>query len=63
MYLKFNRIHITVYIGGANLSVVHNSFVNDHQKRTIGPQMRSSLAYSKLSKLDIFGNLNTIQYI
>ena len=63
MHLPFHRIHIPVDICGTNLPVVHNSFVTEHQKRAIGPQMRSSLAYSRLSKLDIFGDMNTIRYL
>ena len=62
MHLPFHRIHIPVDLVGTNLPVVHHSFVIEHQKRAIGPQMRSSLAYSILSELDIFGDLNTIQY-
>ena len=63
MHLPFHRIHIPVDICGTNLPVVHNSFVTEHQKREISPQMRSSLAYTILSNLDIFGDLNTIQYL
>ena len=44
MHLPFYRIHIPVDLGGTNLPVVHNSFVTEHQKREIGPQIRSSLA-------------------
>ena len=60
MQFTFIRIHVPVDLGGTNLPVVHNSFVTEHQKREIVPQMRSSLAYSRLSKIDIFGDLNTI---
>ena len=60
MQFTFIRIHVPVDLGGTNLPVVHNSFVTEHQKREIFPQMRSSLAYSILSKIDIFGDLNTI---
>ena len=63
MQLPFNRIHTPVDIVGTNLPVVHNSFVSDHQKRAIGPQISLSLAYSRPSKLDIFGDLNTTQSI
>ena len=59
----FNRIHIPVDLGGTNLPVAHNSFVTDNQKREIGPQMCSSLAYSRISNLDTFGDLNTIRSI
>ena len=59
-YLPFQRIQISVDIGGTKLPVVHNSFVTKHQNRIIGPQMCSSLAYSIISKLDIVGDLNTI---
>ena len=60
MHLPFHRIHIPVDIGGTNLPVVHHSFVTEHQNRALGPQMRSSLAYPRLSNIDIFGGLNTI---
>ena len=60
MHLPFCVIHILADIVGANLLVFHNSFVTEHQKREISPQMRSSLAYSILSKLDIFVDINTI---
>ena len=62
-HLQFHWIHISVDIGGTNLPLVHNSFVTEHQKRVILPQMRSSLAYSILSKLDVFGDLKSIQYL
>ena len=58
-----NRIHITIDLGRTNLPVVHNSFVTDYQKREIGPQTSSSLTYSRLSKLDVFGDLISIQYL
>ena len=60
MYLPFNRIHIHVDHGGTNLPVLHNSFVTGHQNRSIGPQMRPSLDYSRISKLDIFCDTNTV---
>ena len=41
--LPFNRIQIPIDIGRTYLPMVHNSFVTEHQKRAIGPQMRSSL--------------------
>ena len=63
MHFPFQRINIPVDFGGTKLPVVHNSIVTKHQNRAISTQMRSSLAYSRLSKLDIFGDLNTIQYI
>ena len=60
MHLTFCRIHIPVDLGATNLTVVRNSFLTEHQRRAIGPQISSSLYYSKLSKLDMFGDLNTI---
>ena len=63
MHLPFHRIHIPVDLVRTNLSVVHNLFVTEHQKRAIGPQMDSSLAYSIISNLDILGDLNTIRSI
>ena len=37
--------------------------MNEHQNLGIVPQMRSSLAYSRLFKLDVFGDINSIQYL
>ena len=61
MYLPLHRIEILVDLGRTNLPVVHNSFVTEHKNRAIGPQMRSSLGYSIILNLDIFGDLNTIR--
>ena len=61
MKLQNNGIHIPIDIGGTNLPVFNNSFVNKHQNRAIGSQMRSSLAYSRLSKIDFFGDLQYIR--
>ena len=61
MHLPLNIIHILVDLGSTNLPVLHNSVVTEHRKRAIGTQMQSSLDYSRLSKLDIFGEMNTIQ--
>ena len=61
IHFPFHSIPIPVDLGGTNLSVVHNLFVTEHQKRVVGPKMLSSFAYSILSNLDIFGDLNTIQ--
>ena len=60
MHFPFHRIHIPVDIERTNLPVVHNSFVTEHQKKLIGPHICSSLAYTRFSELDIFGDLNTI---
>ena len=61
MHLPFHSIHIPVDLGRTNLPVVHDSFVTEHKNRAIGPQMRSSLGYSIILNLDIFGDLNTIR--
>ena len=58
-----HRINIPIDIGGDNLPVIHNLFVTENQNRSIFPQMRSSLAYSILSKVVVFGYLNSIQYL
>ena len=60
MHLPNDRIHISIDIGGTNLPVFHNSFVTENQKQAIVSQMRSSLAYSRPSKLDLFGDLKYI---
>ena len=57
----FHRIHIPVDIVRTDLPVLHHSFVTRHQKRAIGNHMILSLDYSRLLKLDFFGNLNTIR--
>ena len=60
MHFPFHRIHIPVDLGGNNLPLVHNLFVTEHQKRSIGPHIRSSLSYTILSELERFGDMNTI---
>ena len=35
--------------------------MTEHKNRAIGPQMLSALAYSILSQLDVFGDINSIQ--
>ena len=57
--MSVHRIHIPVDLGGTYLPVVHNSFLTEHQHWAIVPQMRLSLAYSILSKLDVFGYQNS----
>ena len=56
----FHSIHIPVDFCGTNLPVIHNPFVTENQNREIGTQMRLLLDYSIPSKIDIFGDLNTI---
>ena len=60
MKLSNHRIIIPVNLGGTNLPAVYNSFVTEQQKKDIGHQMRSSFAYSRLTKLDFFGDLDSI---
>ena len=60
MHFAFHMIYIPVDISVTKLPVVHNSFVTEHQKRAIGPQMRLLLAYSIILEIDVFGDLNTI---
>ena len=60
MHFSFHSIRIPVDIGRTNLPLVHNSFVTEHQKWTTSPQMRISLAYSILSKLDVFVDLSYV---
>ena len=61
MHLTNHSIHVPIGVGGTNLPVVRNSFVTEYQKRAIGPQMLLSLVYSRLSKLDVFGDLKSFR--
>ena len=54
MYLTYNQIHIHIGRKKTNISIVYNSFMSENEKRLIGPQMRSSLYCTKLSKLDLY---------
>ena len=56
-----SRINIHIETCGTNLPVIHNSFVTEHQKRHIGPQMPSLLAHSRLGQLDLFGDVDSIR--
>jgi hypothetical protein len=60
MELNYQRIVILIKIGGTNLPAVHTLFVTEKQKKTIGHQLCSLLAYSRLTKLDFFGDLDSI---
>ena len=59
MNLKDNRIVIPIRRELANLPIVYNSFVSTKEKRDVGPHIRSAMAYSNLSMLDFFGDLQT----
>ena len=37
--------------------------MSENDKKFIGPQMRSALSHTRLSKLDLFGDLRTINNI
>ena len=63
MHLPFHSTHIHVDLGDTNLPVVHNSILTYHLNREISPQMLSSFAYSILSNIDAFSDINSIKYI
>ena len=63
IHFPFHSIPIPVDLGGTNLSVVHNLFVTEHHNWAIGRQIYSLLDYSRLSNLDVFDGLNSVQYI
>ena len=60
MYCKGNRIEITIRNNQVNLLIVYNLFVSTQEKKDIGPHIRSAMAYSNLSTLDLFGDLQTL---
>ena len=59
MNLTNHRIHIPIGLGGTTLPVFHY----ENQKRAIGSKLRLFLAYSRLSKLDLFGDIKYIRYL
>ena len=61
MMLPNHQIDIGIHIEEANLAIVHDSFVSKVEKRMIGPQMRSAISHTRLSKLDFFGDLQTTE--
>jgi hypothetical protein len=61
MHLPIHRIIIPIELGGTNLPVSYTLFVSQRKKEDIGPQMRLWLAFSRLSKLDSFGDLDSIE--
>ena len=63
IHLPFHRIYLIVDLRGTNLPVAHNSFVTEHQNHAIGPQMRSSLAYLRLSNIYFVSDLISIPYL
>ena len=63
VHFPFHRIHIPVDLGKTDLPVVHNSFFTENKNHAIVPLMRSPLAYSIISNLDVFGYLSSIKYL
>ena len=59
MNLKDNRIFIPIRRELANLPIVYNSFVSTKEKKEVGPHLRSAMAYSNLTMLDFFGDIQT----
>ena len=54
MYLTDHQINIPIDIEETNIPIV---YMSDNKKRLIGPHMRSALSHTKCFKLDIFGDL------
>ena len=57
MNLKYNRIVIPICSGIANIPILYNSFVSAKQKKEFGPHIQSEMAYSNLTMLDFFGDI------
>ena len=63
MNLKDNIIVIPICRELANLPIVYNSFVSAKKNKEVGPHIRSAMAYSNLTMLDFFGDIQTSNYI
>ena len=59
MYCKVNRAVIPISPDKANLPIFYNSFVSSKEKKEVGPHIRSAMAYSNLSNLEFFGDIQT----
>ena len=59
MTFKGNHIVIPISREQSNLPIVFNSFVSTQEKKKSGQHIRSEMAYSNPSKLDLFGDLKT----
>ena len=57
MNMKNNNIFIPIRREQANLPIIFDSYVTTKQKNEVGPHIRSAMAYSNLSSLDFFGDL------
>ena len=57
MYLTDHRINIPIHIENKNLPIF---YMSDNKKRFIGPHMRSAISHTKCFKLDIVGDLRSI---
>ena len=57
--LKDNRIVVPIRCELSNIPIVYNSFVSAKEKKEVGPHIRSEMAYSNLTMLDFFGDLQT----
>ena len=63
MYLTDHQINRPIDIEQIKIPIVYNFFVSDNGKLLIGPQMCSELSHKGISKLDIFGDLCSINSI
>ena len=59
MNLKDNRIVIPICHELANLPIVYNSFVSTKEKKEVGPHIRSEMAYSNITMIDFFEDIQT----
>jgi hypothetical protein len=57
MKLRTSTISITIEQGLTNLPVVHDSFVSDKAKPSLGPLMRSGLCQMRIPVLVFWGRL------
>ena len=63
MNLKDNIIVILIRCELAILPIVYNSFVYAKEKKEVVPHIRSAMAYSNLTMLDLFGDIHTSNYM
>ena len=59
MHCKGNRVVIPIRCEQANLPIVYNYFVSSKEKKEVGQQIRSAIAYYNFSNLEFFAYLQT----
>ena len=58
MHLQGHRIDIKIDPESSNLPAVFDSFVNESKKKCAAPFMQSRMTFTKLNRLDFFGDMH-----